>query len=91
MRFYKLWEIVAAQNTPWIGILNSYGAITGIPDEGGRNHEDIWPTQEKRWRYRPGSGMVTLWWDADIEEKDHIEQWITQHGGKVNSFIKAFG
>ena len=89
MRFYKFWEIVTS-DAPWIGIVDGYGAIHATPNNDNKTHEQIWPTNYKRWRYRPGSGMVTLWWAADEEEKDHIDQWLSSHGSKANNFIQAY-
>lgn len=84
---FRLWlEYV---DKPWIGIIDPYDAIHASDTE--EDHNKLWPTEQKRWRYRPGTGMVTLWWDANDEEKYIITNWLDFHGGRVNKIIKAYG
>lgn len=81
MKSFWLW----LEDQAWIGVIDSYDAIHATDREA--NHEQIWPTIQKRWRYRPGTGLCFLWWDADEEEKYNITQWVQHHGGGVNRFI----
>jgi hypothetical protein len=87
MKFFRYW--LETTDLPWIGIIDPYDSIHGTSRES--THEKIWPNTQKRWRYRPGTGLVTLWWNADEEEKYNIRQWLDRHGSHATKFINAYG
>lgn len=77
-----------------IGIVDSHGAIHGVPKFGGSApeamliHEDVFTTCQKRWRYRPASGgFVTLpdkigiaGYQLDEEETAHVMRFLQRRG-----------
>lgn len=73
-----------------IGIVDHSGAVHGVPRYHANVsmiHDDVFGPSHKRWRYIPGKGFNNfedVICDADrtldIEEKDHIHEFLRRRG-----------